>query len=60
MMYEENGNRVSEDLQAALVDAEKTLQELQSKRSPTEQRAFKQMLEKKKRRRSANKERDDE
>lgn len=60
MMYEENKNSVSEDLQAALDDAEKTLRELQSKRDPAEQRVIKQMLEKKKRNQSANRKRDSE
>lgn len=41
------------DLETALADAKKILQELQSKRNPEEQRAFKQMLEKKKRKQGA-------
>lgn len=41
------------DLQVALEDAEKDLRELQSKRSPEEQRVIKQMLEKRKRKQGA-------
>lgn len=41
------------DLESTLADAKKILQELQSKRNPEEQRAFKQMLEKKKRKQGA-------
>lgn len=53
MTNEENENRISKELQAALEDAEKDLRELQSKRSPEEQRAIKQMLEKRKRKQGA-------